>query len=106
MHPLWFMCLFARILLIYLILFLNKRYDLLAKIILFIIGGGFLYKGLIGSNNEIQINNVFWHEARIMHSLFYFAAFFYYMKKNIKMVKIILCMDIIFSIGYRYIFNK
>lgn len=106
MHPLWFICLLVRILLVYLILFLHKRNDLIAKMLLFIIGSGFLYKGLTGSNNEIQVKKVFWHEARVMHSLFYFAAFFYYMQNNIKMVKLILLLDIIFSIGYRYLFNK
>lgn len=106
MNPIWLICLLARISLIYLILFLYKKNITLSKIILFVIGSGFLYKGLTGSNNEYQISKVFWHEARLMHALFYFAALYYLIKKNIKMVTLILAVNIFFSIGYRILFNK
>ncbi len=106
MNPLWIVCLIVRISLICLILFLHKKYSIMAKLILLVIGSGFLYKALTGSNNEYQVSKVFWHETRAMHALFYFAAFFYLIKKNIKMTTLVLILDIIFSIGYRYLFNK
>ena len=106
MHPFWIVCLIVRVSLIYFILFLHKENDVIAKAILFIIGSGFLYKGLTGSNKEYQLNKVFWHDARVMHSLFYFAAFFYLMQKNIKMTGLILSLDIVYSLGYRYLFKK
>jgi hypothetical protein len=78
----------------------------MAKLILLVIGSGFLYKVLTGSNNEYQASKVFWHETRAMHALFYFAAFFYLIRKNIKMATFVLTLDIVFSFGYRYLFNK
>ena len=68
-HPLWFFCILIRLILVYVIQYievipyLNKYFVCL----LLLIGIGFLYKGFTGSNNEIQLSKVFWHETRYIH---------------------------------------
>ena len=111
-HPLWFLCITVRILLILLIRYFynNIKNKSLVKtislIILLSIGFGFIRKGLFGSNNEIQIAKVFWHETRYVHGSLYLLASMYLYKNNINMMSIILLVDIIFSFSYRFIMNK
>ena len=102
-HPLWFLCIAIRILLVIMIIYsFNKRnYLNLSKFILLSIGTGFMYKAIYGSNNEIQIAKVFWHETRFYHSLFYLLAYYYLSKSNIKMCSLFLVISILFSINYR-----
>ena len=106
-HPLWFLCISFRILLIIMIVlsFNKKKYFNFFKFILLLIGSGFMYKAIYGSNNEIQIAKVFWHETRIFHSLFYLVAYYYLSKSNIKMCSLFLVINILFSISYRLITN-
>jgi len=92
---LWSICIFIRLLMIFIII----KYNI--YIILLIIGLGFMYKWLCGSNNEYQIKQVFWHETRIIHSIFYIIAGILLYNKNKKLAKNILLLDIIFSIIYR-----
>lgn len=111
-HPLWFLCITVRILLILLIRYFynNIKNKSLVKtislIILLSIGFGFIRKGLFGSNNEIQIAKVFWHETRYVHGSLYLLASMYLYNNNINMMSIILLVDIIFSFSYRFIMNK
>lgn len=111
-HPLWFLCITVRILLILLIRYFynNSKNKSLVKIISLIIllsiGFGFMRKGLYGSNNEIQIAKVFWHETRYVHGSLYLLASIYLFNDNLNMASLILLLDIIFSIIYRFFMNK
>ena len=73
-HPLWYLCILIRLSLLLIIRYIvkikknkNTRYILSSILLLF--GIGFMYKGITGSNNEKQINKVFWHETRYVHGL-------------------------------------
>jgi len=111
-NPLWFICLAARISLILAIYYLNKntqnkKYIKIATlIIIFSIGFGFMRKALTGSNNEIQIAKVFWHETRYVHSILYILSGLYLLDNNLNMCVLLLLIDVIFSVLYRVLFNK
>lgn len=104
-HSLWFVCIAVRICLILLAVKLikNETYKFVPLIILSIIGLGFLYKALTGSNNETQIAKVFWHDTRIVHSVLYLLAAYYCFKKNTTIMTLLLSADILFSISYRFV---
>ena len=108
-HPLWIICLLTRMLVLifsgYLAKNNNKYIKNILNVILFLIGLGFIYKFLSGSNDEIQIAKVFWHESRLIHGILFILASFYLYEKNSKMCMIVLGIDIIFSIMYR-LFNN
>ena len=97
-HPLWFICIFIRILLVF-IPFIN-RISNISKYIILIMGLGFLYKSILGSNNEFQIKKVFWHNVRIVHAILFILAYVYF--KNKKLSSILLLSSVLFSITYRY----
>jgi hypothetical protein len=110
-NPLWWICLFVRISLIFIIRYLfnnfkNTTIYYLFVIILFVIGTGFIYKGIYGSNNEIQFSKVFWHDSRIVHGVIYLLSVYYLVNGNINMNSILLFIDIVFSITYRFVMNK
>ena len=105
-HPLWYLCLLIRLSIIYLIYKNYNDYKNIIQLFIFIIGLSFIYKGIYGSNNETQINKVFWHDTRIIHGIFYLLSFYYLIKNKLKLSLIILLIDVIFSIIYRISFNK
>ncbi len=108
-HPLWFLCIFVRIALIFLIRFIynnSTNYKKYISFILFIIGAGFINNAIFGSNNETQIAKVFWHETRYLHGTLYLLASFYIYKNNLNMCSLILLIDLVFSILYRVLLNK
>ena len=108
-HILWYLCLLIRITLIYFIKYIynnHNKYIFIIQIILLSIGLGFMYKGYFGSNNEIQIDKVFWHNARYIHGFFYLLAVYYLSIDKLDVFTYLLKADIIFSIAYRLIFNK
>ena len=107
-HPLWYICIFIRTLLILLTYYSykNNLFTNYINIIIFIIGSGFLYKFLYGSNNEIQISKVFWHETRILHSITYLLSSYYLFIGNINITISLLLLDLLISISYRMIYNK
>ena len=109
-HPLWFLCISLRLTLICLIIYLNKKrntkINMICGSILLLMGIGFIYKGFIGSNNEIQVVKVFWHETRYVHGMFYLLASYYLLKNNINMTALLLLSDIIFSFLYRFILQR
>ena len=78
-HPLWFICILVRLTLICFIIYLNKKRNKKIKIIcvgvLFLMGLGFMYKGLTGSNSETQVNKVFLN----MKHVIYTVCFIYYL---------------------------
>jgi len=110
-HPLWYLCIIIRFLIILVIRWLykfnTKKYvKNIISLFLLTIGLGFLYKALLGSNNEIQIAKVFWHESRLVHSAFYLLASYYIFNNNLNMTTIVLFVDIVFSVMYRILLNK
>ena len=109
-HPLWFICIFVRLTLIYLIIYFNKKrnkkINMICVGILLVMGIGFIYKGLTGSNSETQVNKVFWHETRYIHGMFYLLSSFYLLKNNVNITSLILLSDVIFSFLYRFILKR
>jgi hypothetical protein len=96
-HPLWYFCIFIRLFLTFSFLKYSK-YSKYSKFVLLVIGLGFAYKALTGSNNEIQITKVFWHKTRLLHAFLFLLA---YSMSSVKNSTRILVFDIIFSIIYR-----
>ena len=107
-HPLWYLCLITRLSLIYIIryIYLNvKKYRKVLYFLLLIIGIGFIYKSVYGSNDEIQIGKVFWHNSRCIHGIFYLLSLYYLVNDELNISLLLLLIDIIFSILYRIIYN-
>lgn len=107
-HPLWAVCILVRLLLILIIRYTYKN-KVIKNIFLFIllaIGLGFIYKFVYSSNNEIQLNKVFWHDSRLLHGVLYITASYYLYINNINLNSITLSLDIIFSFLYRFLLNK
>ena len=96
-HPLWYLCISVRLFMIFSLLKYHKYYRYFKFGILFI-GLGFGYKALTGSNDEIQIAKVFWHNTRFIHSFIFILAF---LMPKPKSSAYVLMTDIIFSIIYR-----
>jgi len=67
---------------------------------------GFIYKSIYGSNNEIQIARVFWHDARPIHALLWACAAIALIYENVPYAILCLLIDVIFSIVYRLYTNK
>jgi len=101
-HNFWLICIIVRLLLIFTIIRLSKtKIKKLLCLLLFSIGIGFIFKGYYGSNNEIQVAKVFWHETRYVHGFFYLISSIYLFKNNLDMSTLILTIDLIFSFLYR-----
>lgn len=104
---LWIACIITRLCLVLLARNLTRNKNInIASIVLLAIGIGFIYKYLYGSNNEVQIAKVFWHETRIVHGMLYILASHYLYIKNPTMCMILLGLDVLFSILYRIITNQ
>lgn len=106
-QPLWILCLITRVCLLLLTGYLSKNKNNIARIItsltLLLMGVGFIYKYLTGSNDEVQVAKVFWHETRLVHGVLYMLASYYLYIKNNTMCMLVLGLDILFSILYRII---
>ncbi len=100
-HPLWLLCIIVRLLIIVIIRNFYKKYNIYLASILFVMGTGFMFKGITGSNMEKQVKKVFWHETRYLHGLLYLLSAYFVYIKNIKMASLTLLLDIIFSFMYR-----
>ena len=96
-NQLWYYCISIRLFLAFSVLMFHKYYNYI-KLAILIIGLGFIYKYLTGSNNEIQVSKVFWHRTRAIHSLLFIMA---YLMDNAKNTTIVLICDVLFSIIYR-----
>ena len=108
-HPIWTICISVRLLIAYIIRYINTKtgnYNKFISIILTIIGLGFIYQGYFSSNNEIQIAKVFWHDSRYIHGILYILAAIYLINNNINMNTTLLLLDLSFSFLYRIINNK
>lgn len=108
-HPLWYLCLLTRVTFIFILVFISTHFRdklwirILVTAILTIMGSGFLYKYFTGSNNEKQITKVFWHESRLLHGILYLIAAYYFFIENIVMMTVVLSIDIVSSLFYRFI---
>lgn len=107
-HPWYIVCIITRlsILLSIRLFYQNIFFKNIATTILLFIGLGFVYKAMTGSNNEVQLNKVFWHNTRFIHGFFYILSSYFLYKNNINMNSVLLATDLCFSILYRIIFNK
>lgn len=108
-QPLWIICLLVRFILLPLFLYIYIHTDVSRKImsvILLLIGLGFIYKYITGSNDEVQIGKVFWHETRIVHGILYILSSYFLYTNNPTMAIIVLLVDPIFSIIYRVYTNQ
>ena len=101
-HPLWIVCIITRLLMIKFINYNNFKNKNIILTILTIMGLGFLNRYIFGSNNEIQIRKVFWHDSRLAHAVFYLLASYYYYINNMENNNKVLLTDIIFSFLYRF----
>ena len=111
-HPLWYICISVRSiifilpLIYYYLLTKNKNKELVEKIskinkyVILLMGLGFVYKSLFGSNNEIQLKKVFWHNTRFLHSILFILAGLNF--SNYKLSFSLLLSDVLFSVSYRY----
>lgn len=110
-HLLWYICILVRSILFLLPLFYNylrkKNFknkivniiSIINKYIILFIGFGFLYKYIFGSNDEVQIAKVFWHNTRIIQSFLFIYAGIYF--NNYNLSAIILFSSVLFSVTYR-----
>nr|QDY52301.1 hypothetical protein 6_13 [Mimiviridae sp. ChoanoV1] len=107
-HPLWLICILVRSILILVIRYFNNNKYLknIFTFILALMGFGFIFKSLAGSNNEIQVKKVFWHETRLVHGILYILASYYLFNNNLNMNSIVLLTDLLFSLSYRFILRK
>jgi hypothetical protein len=109
-NPIWALCIIIRIVVIFISMYIstNREYNirLTGGIILLSIGIGFLIKSLTGSNNEVQLSKVFWHDSRLVHGILYILAAYYLYIEKPKICGIVLGLDILFSILYRILTNK
>lgn len=108
-HPVWYMCILTRSLIAYFIFIQPENRTNITNIIitsLAIISLGFFYKALTGSNNEVQISNVFWHNSRIVHGILYSLATICLVTGYPKIAYSFVLVDIFFSICYRVITDQ
>ena len=106
-HPFWYICLAVRVALIFLVRYLNQiKQKKVAALILGLMGLGFIYQAFFSSNKEIQFNKVFWHETRVLHGLLYLSSVYYLFMNNLNMNSLVLSLDVIFSVLYRFYFKK
>ena len=99
-HPLWIICILTRFAISQ---YIDKPPKNVALLALTIIGIGFIYKYFTGSNNEIQVAKVFWHDSRFIHGILYLVAVFYLYNDNIKLTSKVLLLDLVFSFIYRFL---
>jgi len=102
-HPLWVLCILTRLLMIKFIRDNNFSHKNIILGVLLIMGLGFLYKYVYGSNDEIQVRKVFWHDSRLAHSVFYLLAVYYYFINDMNNSNKVLLVDVIFSFLYRFL---
>ena len=112
-HPVWYICIFIRLIIALLPLvyyYVSKKTNkdaaldkisLINKYIILIMGLGFLYKAIFGSNNESQVRKIFWHQTRIVHAILFITAGLYF--DNYKLSSSLLFISILFSIVYRFL---
>ena len=106
---LWYVCIIVRFSLIFIIRYIYKKKLIkndIITIILLLMGFGFIYKALTGSNNETQVAKVFWHETRYVHGSLYLLAAYYLYKNILDMNSMVLFTDLLFSLSYRIFTNQ
>lgn len=102
-HPLWLICILSRLCLAYYYFKNAQKIGFFSKLLLLIIGIGFGYKSITGSNNEYQIRKVFWHSSRKYHAMFYLVSFcFTLFLTTHSYIYIPLCLDVIYSLAFRF----
>jgi lipid-A-disaccharide synthase-like uncharacterized protein len=109
-NAIWIVCILVRISIIFAAIYISEfelnELKIIGSVILCIIGLGFIFKYITGSNNERQISKVFWHKTRIIHGLLYILASYFLYSENSVIVGVLLGSDVVFSILYRLITNQ
>ena len=108
-HPLWAICLATRISLAFIVKNYgnkSKIYKQILLLLLLFIGIPWIFKAYYGSNNEVQIAQVFWHETRYVHGILYILASIYLYKDDFNISSVLILTDVAFSILYRILANK
>jgi hypothetical protein len=109
-NSLWLLCITVRIIIVFVAIQISKSKShnvrLIGSIVLCTMGIGFIRKAIFGSNDEVQIAKVFWHDTRLFHGMLYILAGYYLYTSNYIVCGIVLTLDIIFSILYRILTNK
>lgn len=108
-HPIWYICLLTRLSLAYIVYRFGNSSKLIRNglvISLMTMGGGFMFKGYYGSNNETQVASVFWHDTRYIHGLLYILAALSLINGNHINSTVLITTDIAFSIIYRILTDQ
>ena len=104
MHPLWSLCLLVRVILISLTLYtghLSTTWRIVLGSSLGAMGVGFLYKSVTGSNNEVQVEKVFWHDSRAVHGVLFGLSAMYTFRDQPRLAGWVLTVDVVASVMYR-----
>lgn len=100
-HPLWFLCIFIRSLVIKsIMIFKNTVFKNYLALFILSMGFGFLYKSCHGSNNEFQIEKVYWHHTRLFHATLHILSALNLLGGNNQLAIFCLVIDIGFSFVY------
>ena len=108
-HYLWPLCVMVRFWLMVITGFIcsaEGRACLVFAYAFTIMGAGFLWKSFTGSNDEVQLGKVFWHETRALHAILHLLAGYYLYIGNVVVCMSMLSMDIMTSIMYRVLMDK
>jgi hypothetical protein len=107
-HPLWYFCLLVRFSIAVFVWFQDDANNvrIITSAVLLLIGLGFFRKYITGSNDEVQISKVFWHETRVIHGSFYILSSILLFLGHAKPASILILLDILFSIFYRITSDK
>ena len=106
-HPLWYICITVRLFISIIPLLYKQftkkswKYATIIKCLLLIIGLGFGWKAIFGSNNETQIAKVFWHNTRFIHSILFISSAILF--DNYYVSSLLLFSSVFFSICYRFV---
>lgn len=106
-HPLWWVCIVVRLLLVawVKVTYAKTPWNLATVILLGSVSVGFWVKFFTGSNDEVQIRQVFWHSVRWVHASLFTIATIVYLQALYSGRQscswVFLLVDVVFSIAYR-----
>jgi len=104
-HPLWAICLVVRAILIVLTRYTGRFARKITATYIGAIAVGFLYKAVTGSNNEFQVEKVFWHDSRLLHACMFALSSIYILMGDPAMAALVLTVDVLASVAYRMWFG-
>ena len=105
-HPLWAICLLVRAILIFVTRYTAPFARIITATYIGAIAVGFLYKAVTGSNNEVQVEKVFWHDSRLLHACMFALSSIYILRGDPAMAAFVLIVDVLASVAYRIWFRR